>query len=196
MKTVTEILKLSCKKAHIKTEKTLVEKFKSINNLDDYTNILTTFYGYFAPVENEIEKHITNTILPDIELRKRSSFIISDLRNLNYTRPLPVAGEIPLINSYLQAAGAMYVLEGSTMGGQHIVQMLIQKPALQERKDAMSFFKGYEEQNMLMWQIFKDHLDTNIHEKDVEEVVQSAIETFVLLDKWTLNKNNDGNKKY
>ena len=196
MKTVTEILKLSCKKAHIKTEKTLVEKLKSINNLDDYTNILTTFYGYFSPVECEIEKHITNTILPDIKLRKRSSFIISDLHNLNYTMPLAVAGEIPLINSYLKAAGAMYVLEGSTMGGQHIVQMLTQKAALQERKDAMSFFKGYEEQNMLMWQIFKDHLDTNIREKDVEEVVESAIETFVLLDKWTLNKNNDGNKKY
>lgn len=191
MRTVTEVLKVSCKKAHVATEKTLIEKLKSISSLEHYTNILAIFYGYFAPTEEAILKQITPAILPDVLSRKRSLFIISDLQKLKYTTPLKVSKELPGISNYAQAAGAMYVLEGSTLGGQHIARMLEAKPVLQEHKDAMSFFKGYGNENMSMWQSFKDCLDNSINNEDVETVVQSAIETFELLDKWTLNKDND-----
>jgi heme oxygenase len=83
------------------------------------------------------------------------------------------------------------VLEGSTLGGQHIVQMLAAKPILRQRKDVMRFFGGYENDTMQMWEIFKDHIDTTIKEKDVGEVVPAAIDTFVLLEKWASNKDND-----
>ena len=159
-----------------------VEKLKKVNSLDDYINILTTFYGYFAPVESKIEKYITPHQLPDIHSRKRSLFILSDLEKLGHLEPLNTTESLPRIDNDLQAAGALYVLEGSTLGGQHIARMLSAKPALRQREDIMSFFKGYEEQNDEMWQNFKEYLNTEITGEDVEMVVQSAIETFALLD--------------
>jgi heme oxygenase (biliverdin-IX-beta and delta-forming) len=91
MKKVTDVLKTACREVHLKTEKSLVLKLKSINSVSDYADILTIFYGYFAPLENKIEEHITVDILPDILSRKRSSFIISDLHTLGYQVPIPVA---------------------------------------------------------------------------------------------------------
>lgn len=183
MKTVTEALRIRCKDAHLATEKTLLEKLRRVGSLDDYITILTIFYGYFAPIESKIEKFIKPHKLPDVYLRKRSLLILSDLDKLGYSKPLKIAEILPQINNDVQAAGALYVLEGSTLGGQHIARMLAAKPALQEREDIMSFFKGYKEQNNEMWQNFKEYLDTQILKKDIEMVVQTAIETFALLDK-------------
>lgn len=191
METATEILKFLSRKEHAATEKTLIEKLKSIHDINDYINILTLFYGYFAPIEKEIEKFITPDILPDIKSRKRSKLIVEDLRKLEYTTPLCTAEDLPKIDNYVQAAGAMYVLEGSTLGGQHIAQMLAANPILQNRKDAMTFFAGYKEQTFSKWQSFKDHIDASVLTDEVDQVVQSTIQTFVLLDRWILNKNND-----
>lgn len=188
------MLKISCREAHIKTEKTLIDKLKAIKTIDDYIEILTIFYGYFSPLEDQIEKKITAESLPDIAKRKRSAFILADLQKLQFEKPITITEELPVINNYQQAAGAMYVLEGSTLGGQYIAQMLSAKPALKEHHDAISFFSGYEQENLAMWNVFKQHLQANIaKEADINIAVQSAIETFSLLDKWISKIKNGRN---
>lgn len=187
MKNIAKVLKLSCKEAHIKTEKTLIEKLKAINTVDDYITILTMFYGFFSPLEAQIEKHITANQLPDIGKRKRSALILSDLQQLDYKKPLTIAEDLPVIANYLQAVGVLYVLEGSTLGGQYIAQMLLQKPALKDHKDAITFFRGYEQENLAMWEIFIHHLQANLEkEEHLDIAMHSAIDTFSLLDEWIL----------
>lgn len=194
MKNIAEVLKLSCREAHAKTEKTLIGKLKGIDTVGDYVMILAKFYGFFSPLEDLIEKYITPNHLPDIASRKRSALILTDLQKLHNKKPLTIAEDLPVIGNYAQAAGVMYVLEGSTLGGQYIAQMLSKKPALKEHEDAIAFFRGYEQENFLMWEMFLHHLQANIEkEEDLNTAVQSAKDTFSLLEKWILKIDNGRN---
>ena len=185
MKTVTEALKIRCKEAHVATEKTLIEKLKKVNSLDDYINILTTFYGYFAPVESKIEKYITPHQLPDIHSRKRSLFILSDLEKLGHLEPLNTSESLPRIDNDLQAAGALYVLEGSTLGGRGITKMLLKNQHLRLEEKQVRFFSGYGAETGAKWMTFLNSLNQqNTGSKAIEQMIGAANETFTFFKNW------------
>ncbi|NNU33796.1 hypothetical protein HK413_05955 [Mucilaginibacter sp. S1162] len=48
----TEKLKEATLANHQQTEKILVGKMKSMRSMQDYIDILTSFYGYFGGLEN------------------------------------------------------------------------------------------------------------------------------------------------
>jgi heme oxygenase (biliverdin-IX-beta and delta-forming) len=76
----------------------------------------------------------------------------------------------------------MYVLEGSTLGGKIISRMLLkQVPSLD---GATTFFQGYQDDTMSMWQKFKTHLHASVDQSDAAETHRAATETFVKFKKW------------
>lgn len=85
---------------------------------------------------------------------------------------------LPVINTVGQLVGALYVIEGSTLGGQLISRSLNQHLGLTLNTGAR-FFYGYGEQTALMWQSFIDFADCiSGDETQCQAAEQSAWQTF------------------
>ncbi|SEM00381.1 heme oxygenase [bacterium A37T11] len=168
-------IKEATREAHQQLEKTVVLKLKSIRSAEDYAGFLKYFYAYFNAVESVIAPYISETLLPDQADRRNSSYLRNDIEALGSSvDQLPVV-YTPMINSPLEALSALYVLEGSIMGGPYIVQML-QKYGM---TTGFSFFSGYGENTGRMWGAFTAALSAQAGNAEEEaQAIRTANETF------------------
>jgi heme oxygenase (biliverdin-IX-beta and delta-forming) len=152
----------------------------------DYIRLLQAFWGYYRPMEIRLEA-IPELVgwLPDFFQRTKLPLLETDLRILGIdgdtlTR-LPVCRELPDCNNFASALGCLYVLEGSTLGGQVISRHLKRSLNLDAQNGA-SFFTGYGDATGAMWGEFRERL-TNA-KTDETAMVHAACETFITLEKW------------
>ncbi|QQL49758.1 biliverdin-producing heme oxygenase [Mucilaginibacter ginkgonis] len=166
---------------HQQLEKLLVGKIKSVATEQDYINLLQLFYGYFGGLEKVIDQYIGKDQLPDYNHRRKTDAIADDIASLGGTPVQEATGaDLPLIDDTAKAFGALYVIEGSTLGGSIISKMISSKLGLQ---NGLSFFNGYGEASHKMWGIFKAALN-NLPENDGQEIIRSANDTFAGFDAW------------
>ncbi|MEJ2884528.1 biliverdin-producing heme oxygenase [Pedobacter sp. GR22-6] len=168
-------IKEATKAAHQDLEKKVVLKLKAVRSHLDYADVLKHFYVYFNAVEQAIAPYITTELLPDHAERRNSSYLKKDIEELGAdTSDLPEA-IAPEISNTLQALGAMYVMEGSIMGGPIIVQMLAKYGV----DKGVSFFSGYGEATGQMWGKFVAVMNaTAQNEADEAIAIAAANETF------------------
>lgn len=154
-----------------------------------YRRLLIGFYNFYRQFEPEIENALRRLAIDfDYEARRKKTKILADLENLN------AASEVLAEKSDIDAEndaeigvkldsggkifGALYVIEGSTLGGQVIARILKQKFNLDESNGA-AFFSGYGARTGEMWKEFR----TAIHAfaengADQEQIIAAAKETF------------------
>lgn len=169
------VLKEKTFSIHQKTEGTVIRKIKQVDNEADYVELLKCFYSYFSTVEKNIAPFLTEDILPDLKERRDARYIIEDIETLGGSiDDLPPANP-PQINDALEALSAMYVLEGSLMGGPYIVKML-EKRGIER---GFSFFNGYGENSMQMLGAFMEVVNKEGEKaNDPDRAVKKAHETF------------------
>lgn len=175
---LSEKLRENTKIAHQELEKLLVRKIRSIQTAGDYLEILVCFSRFFCPLEKAISFQLQNT-LPDISKRRKTEWIEEDI---NYFQPsysvIPTCPAIPEIYKDSQAVGALYVIEGSTLGGQVICRMVSQRLGISPEK-GFKFFSGYGDTTAEMWGDFKKYVNSrNWTEKEEDEVIDAANQTF------------------
>lgn len=170
----TEI-KEGTKEAHLHLEKKVIQKLKAIRSNADYADFLKHFYAYFSHLEKAIAPYITDELLPDYKQRRNSAYLKKDIEELGFDiTNLPLT-TVPKINSALQAMAALYVMEGSIMGGSIIVKML-EKGGITQ---GVSFFSGYGEATGRMWGTFIEVLNgQSNNENDEAQAIFTANETF------------------
>jgi len=168
-------IKEATKTAHQGLEKKVVLKMKAIRSNADYADLLKHFYAYFNAVEKAITPYITTDLLPDHAERRNSEYLKKDIEELGSdVNDLP-AVTLPEISNTLQALGAMYVMEGSIMGGPIIVQMLGKYGV----NTGISFFSGYGEATGMMWGKFVGVMNAEAKSEEEEDIaVLAANETF------------------
>ena len=163
-------IKEATKEAHQQLEKQVVLKLKAIRSNADYADILKHFYAYFNAVEKAIEPYVDNVVLPDYAERRNSSYIQADIEELGANvDDLPQA-KAPEITNLQEALGALYVMEGSIMGGSIIVQMLAKHGV----EKGVSFFSGYGQKTGEMWAKFVGALNENAQNEDQEKDATAA----------------------
>lgn len=168
-------IKEATKEAHQQLEKQVVLKLKAIRSDADYADVLKHFYAYFNAVEKAIAPYITADVLPDYAQRRNSSYLKSDIVELGQTATNLPETVAPRIENVQQALGALYVMEGSIMGGSIIVQMLAKHGVEQ----GTSFFSGYGSQTGAMWSKFVAVLNANAqNETQEQQAIDAANETF------------------
>lgn len=161
--------------SHQQLEKIVVHQLKAVRSNADYADVLRNFYAYFSTVEKTIAPFITPQVLPDYADRRNSSHIRQDIEALGGNLDNLPQACAPEVTNTLEALAALYVLEGSIMGGPYIVQML-HKYGVTE---GTSFFSGYAEDTGRMWSAFTSVLnqfgqDPETHQK----AIAIANETF------------------
>jgi heme oxygenase len=185
-------LKQYTQKNHLQLEKVMVNEIHKITSELGYVLFLKIFYGYFAGLEVNIAQFVDKNELSDYPKRRKTSLLSNDLISLGASLPsIATDEELPTINNLLQAFGALYVMEGSTLGGQYIANMIREQLQWKELK-AVSFFEGYGSETVGMWESFKTVLDEHATTKeDLQTILKSSDETFVKFKSWFEKQVND-----
>jgi heme oxygenase (biliverdin-IX-beta and delta-forming) len=192
---ISESLKEATRIPHAALEKSMVERLRQTDTPAAYAGLLRIFYGFYKPLEQLIDQFIDKDHLPDYERRRKSAAIINDLEQLGDARVGKLSNYLPVITNNSQAFGALYVLEGSTLGGRIICNMLKKNVRLDNPGEqvsvpanAFSFFEGYGEATGQMWTTFKTKLDNYAADEARKlEIIDAATATFVNFKKWMID---------
>lgn len=159
-------------------------------DFDTYYRILTRFYGFFSPIEEILNSNREIPVfLSDFKTRRKASLLKEDIEYIaertGKGSTLETCLELPEVSNTSKAFGCIYVMEGSTLGGQFIFRNLEKTLHLSPNKGA-SFFYGYGSETGKRWKDFKNaFLDfSSKSSSNGSQSIAAAIETFEKLDNW------------
>jgi heme oxygenase len=180
-------LKLETKEVHSDAEKLIIRKITMINSVDDYVKFIKLYFGFFNPLEILTRKYIGKDVLEDILERGNTKKIIDDIETCAGDSTILSAPSLPALTNVLQSIGAMYVMEGSTLGGQIIAKMLRDK-SVNIPSNGLSFFEGYKENTITMWRSFTVCLDETFKtDEEINQITLSAKNTFAKMKDWIVS---------
>jgi heme oxygenase len=169
--------------AHHQTlDHSMIPYIEAVQSTNDYAALLLLFYGFFKPVYDSIDLFIDRAYLPDYQSRRKPEWILNDLEELEVNSTIKLCKHISVINNNAAAFGALYVLEGSTLGGMVIRKIISNKLHIDK---GLTFFSGYGKQTRERWNVFIHSLN-NIHCNNIadDKVIQTAAATFTFFKEW------------
>jgi len=158
-----------------------------------YRRILERFYGFYAPLEPAIWAvggWADRGLDPDA--RQKVPLLEADLRTLgdDALTALPLCNDLPLLVTPADCFGCLYVLEGSTLGGQ-LISRQIQCVLGFTPESGGRFFYGYGDKTGEMWQNFRSAVTGFVvSPTDQDAAVAAAKDTFQKLHRWTAARKN------
>jgi heme oxygenase (biliverdin-IX-beta and delta-forming) len=176
---VIDTVRTETKRQHQELEGVLIPVLKKMTDANAYAALLRMFYGYYQGIEDATDKYLNDDIVPRYSSRGKGERILQDLRSLGITDTPPISTNLPEINSVATALGAMYVLEGSSLGGQIITRMLMD--SLKMPLEHFKFYNCYGEESKAYWEQYVDALNNSaasMTEDEREIIVNTAKDTF------------------
>lgn len=166
------------RQSHQELDEWLLPRFHAIDSAEKYSDLLKAFYGYFMPVTAMVEDYLGPTVLPDYHERRKPGAILDDLEALQQQKTdIAFAHRLPQINNTAQAFGALYVMEGSTLGGLFLSKIVSKNIRVNE-KNGLSFFNGYGKESREKWEVFVGYLNAFGAENNAADITGAAVETF------------------
>ncbi len=122
-------------------------------NLEHYGRVLRSFLWLYTPLQEDFARSIERAG-GGFELADRVTWLKADIGRLGLARDLPAdSWQAPAICSNEELVGALYVVEGSTLGGQVISRQISVSLGLTATHGAR-FFNGWGDQTEMRWQAF------------------------------------------
>jgi heme oxygenase len=160
-----------------------------------YSSLLTDFFGYYEPLERRlIRAHgltlagldLTSRLKTPLLKRDLAFFAIDDTHD-----PLPRCQTLPDVTDPADALGCLYVLEGSTLGGQ-ITRRLVAESLGLRRADGIAFFSSYGDHVGRMWREFCGALEVQGAAAPAAErrMIDAAAATFETLRRWLARRDS------
>lgn len=182
-------LKAGTRQAHLQLEAKLGLP-RCIASLEDYQRCLIGFYRLYAPLEASLARFPQ---WPELGLnlaeRSRAPWLLADLRALGAIAPAQLAwapdSALPALPGFASALGALYVLEGSTLGARFIL-LHLEGIFGSKLAGANAFFAAHGERNAAMWNDLKSTVDRfgAAHPAQAEAVIAGAAATFQAVEDW------------
>lgn len=152
--------------------------------MEQYVILLRSLYGFYAPLQDLIFRHVSPAHLPDVASRRSAALILDDLETLGEdTRNLERCTSLPQVSNGSQAFGALYVLEGSSLGGRIISRMMKSKENLPLESGGLRFFEGYGKETGEKWKAFVEALNK---QPEHAAIVAAANQTFQSFQNWMI----------
>ncbi len=164
-----------------------VDIFAALRSTLAYGNLLTNFLGLYSVLEPRVlaAPNLAEW-LPDFSQRARTPLLLADLRALNLpaTR-IQRCNYVPGINDAATAFGCLYVLEGSTLGGQVITRQAHASLGV-TAENGCAFFSSAGRDIGKMWRTFGASLEAFARKNPGSRlrVTENAIATFELFRRW------------
>jgi heme oxygenase len=167
---------------HAATEET-VPLMRDTLTRAEYAECLRRFYRVVQAWDRWCDAHVPADLVPLLKGRRRADLLVADLRCLGEAVPettwdrmeRTVPGDPRSV-----FLGRMYVMEGSTLGGQYIAKHVEERLGL-THGEGDSFFVGYGDATAARWQEFRAVLAA-VPEGEAKTVIDSAKEMFELFE--------------
>jgi heme oxygenase len=148
-------LKSSTDETHRRLEREL-DLLSPAFSATDYRRLLERFYGFFLPLENEL---LCLELPYELDRRCKLPWLKQDLHALGASEGdldrLPLCETLPAIHDLSTAVGALYVVEGSTLGGKVLTKHFKEKLKLSPMQ-GLAYFSAYQEETLEMWRRFRE----------------------------------------
>ncbi|WPP50062.1 biliverdin-producing heme oxygenase [Catalinimonas niigatensis] len=153
-------------------------------SLSVYATILHKFYGYFSPLEALVNQFSLESYLPDFAERRKTQLLLQDLEKLDLEISIQLCDNLPAIYNMESAMGAMYVMEGSTLGGQMISRQVEKALGLTPARGT-AFFYGYGKETGKRWKRFQEGLQRlALTRDDCQTLITTSQNTFFKFNHW------------
>jgi heme oxygenase len=172
--------------ANHKTLESLMFVNEIMNNslsIDQYKKLLTVNYIIHQKLENTLANMLDADIAVRLEMngRLKLSALEQDLNYWNIdslTLPgLDFELFVPQKNT-AEVLGALYVLEGATLGGNVIKRHILANPNFKDHESGLNYYGIYGETLSTKWKEFVSVLNECVVEADYEGCINSANLTF------------------
>lgn len=182
--TLLDRLKAETRQAHDRIEQAVAIEART-SSLAAYRQLLARFYGFHAAWEAEARAIIADERL--LQGRSRTPLLVEDLVHLGLA-PDEI-GSLPLCPPLLgrprlpEALGAMYVVEGSTLGGR-ILAKRVERTLGLGPAGGCAFFRSHGAEVGRMWRDFGARLLAVSSPSIDDRVIAAADRTFAQLQSW------------
>ena len=151
-----------------------------------YVDCLRRWYGVIAAWEEQACLSAPVWLQPLLIARSRRPLLALDLAWFGVQAP-QVRVTLPPLRDLPSLLGAMYVLEGSTLGGQIIARHVeTALPLTPGHGD--SFFRGHGSQTGPLWKEFCEMLTIHVPDDQQDNVIASAKRMFAAISFWMQEK--------
>ncbi|TFY88636.1 biliverdin-producing heme oxygenase [Pseudomonas kairouanensis] len=179
-----EALRTGTALLHVGLEKRL-PFFSEHLDADWYQRLLQAYYGFYGPMEVAL---YDSGLIPegyDAVLRVKTPTLLSDLGALGVDeRALPRCTELPLFDTPAACLGALYVLEGATLGGQVLRREMAQRLDV-NADNGGAFLDIYGAETGRRWKDFLDYLGRQPLDTSAKQrAVDAARSTFSCFEQW------------
>jgi heme oxygenase (biliverdin-IX-beta and delta-forming) len=160
--------------------------FKENYKIQDVQRFFVTSFLFNSAIEKALEPFLENSFFKNVQyhLRIKKEKLIEDLNVLKL--PAPDINMSINFDNKEQAIGALYVKEGSALGGKYILSAL-KKNAPEDFIVPPFFLNCYEENLGAMWKSFCDEINKEVNGEFAREQVltgaKKAFEYFIDLTK-------------
>lgn len=160
-----------------------VDVMNQMFDIADYRRLLSKFWTFYAAYEPEIPLEVLKDAGFDYSERAKLPLLEADAKSLGLERE-DASLVLPDISSAAKAFGSLYVVEGSTLGGQVISRHLKQHLGI-ESDNGGAFYAGYGQSTGAMWKAFGASLTRFSETNDADdEIVEAARATFACITSW------------
>lgn len=156
--------------------------------IGDYAALVDRFYGFVEPLEavlwdipglaaigmHKAERGKVHLLVNDLGAMGRAPGTLKDL---------PRVQCLPQLDNISDALGVLYVMEGSTLGGQVIRRRLEQTLGIGTTTGA-AYFASYGSAAGAHWREYLNVLSESESYSDASRVVAAAVDTFAILQQW------------
>ncbi len=149
----------------------------------EYVQCLQQIYGVVAAWEECAWKVAPKWMRPVLAARQRRGLLELDLAWFGVARHDDRRPGLPEINDLPSLLGAMYVMEGSTLGGQLIARH-VEATLHLSGGHGSAFFRGYGDRTGTMWKEFCELLKIHVPDEQTDRVVQAAKAMFGSYGGW------------
>jgi heme oxygenase len=187
-RTLLQTLKAETRPHHERAER-VVRLMEPSLTLAGYRRHLEALYGLYASLEVTLAARLEGRFPPlRLEERWKLPLLAEDLRALGHEEAslarLPRPSRPPSLPDVPEALGCLYVLEGSTLGGQLILRHL-QRHFEGVAAGGFVFFRAYGESVGPMWKAFGEALVRACPDPALApRVVKGAQDTFEAFEAW------------
>ncbi|MBO9675596.1 MAG: biliverdin-producing heme oxygenase [Sphingobacteriaceae bacterium] len=152
-------------------------------SIEQYKKLLTVNYIIHQKLENTLANMLDADTAAALEMNSRLKLSALE-KDLNYwgidslTLPgLDFELYLPQKN-IAEVLGALYVLEGATLGGNVIKRHILANPNFKGKEGGLNYYGVYGEELSIRWKKFVSVLNERVQESDYKPCINSANQTF------------------
>jgi heme oxygenase (biliverdin-IX-beta and delta-forming) len=152
-------------------------------DVDTYVSCLLKLHGIIAAWEEWAAANAPAWIQPLLAVRRRGQLLMLDLMWFGVDTSGEARPTLPEMRDTASLLGAMYVMEGSTLGGQLIARHVELVLGLTAGR-GNAYFRGHNERTGQLWKEFCDALRTKVPDGETDVVIAAAKAMFGIFGAW------------